>query len=896
MAESAVVSFVVEKLGDLLIGKAAFLHGVEDRVEEMKNELKWIQSFLKDAESKQEDRDERLRLWVSEIREIAYDIDDVIDSFVLKVQSQRRKSLIKRSLSVLQKYRNLRAIGKEIKSIQLRLRNISKNREKYNQIATVISATNENTTRWRRLLPHIKNEDSINFLEEDTVDLVSQLMKEEEQCRVISIIGMGGIGKTTLAFKLYNHPDVKNRFDCCVWVYVSKYYNLADILRTILVHFNGVNRHETFMEVFSVMNEEQLFEEIYIFLERKRYFVVLDDIWSMEAWDVLRPAFPNGMAGSKIMLTSRNSRVALHANSQTNPYEPRCLTEDESWVLFCRKAFPGANCPDNYVELGKQIVRKCAGLPLAVVVLAGLLLTKKSWDEWMEVNNNISWHLSKSQEDRVSKILALSYNDLPYHLKLCFLYFSHFPVDSYIRVKKLIRLWVAEGFIPQGGEETVEIAAESCLNELIARCMVQVVEMSYGNIKACQVHEVLRDFSVARSREENFLEILGGTDYSNEASSFKPRRQVIHSGYTISRYATLKSVARRIRSLLILQSDYQSLDYKHLNFMWKEFKQLRILDLGNSSIGDLPNDIGNLIHLRYLGLKGTHLKKVPKSIGNLGNLQTLDLRSSYLPIVYTSLELPDVIWKLEELRHLLLDTKYGKGLRIDTLKNLQTLLSIRYGGSIEQGLVNLTSLRKLGIYDISGREVNEVFGALVKFKFLRSLSLSLSSGETFQELSPLSDCLRLQKLYLWGRIEELPGSDVFPPNLIKLTLHVSRLEKDPMETLGKLPNLISLQLQYDAYKGKELLCTANSFPHLQILRLLGLYELEEWILMEGTMPALTHLEIWDCKYLNKLPGRLRSITSLQKLVIGYMPREFTSKVRAEGELQKIQHIPHVTIY
>ncbi|KAF9619198.1 hypothetical protein IFM89_005752 [Coptis chinensis] len=788
MAES-VVAFVVERLAYLLLQKTSYLHGMRDQVEEMKNELKWIQCFLKDADSKQE-KDERVRLWVSEIREVAYDVDDVIDTYILKIEFQNRKGFVKRATSVLNKWKDLRTIGKEITSIQTRLHNISNNREKYSIIKTgeVISSANESTRRWRRLLPHMK-EDSIVALEEDTAQVMAQLMNEDTKLRVISIIGMGGIGKTTLAFKVYNHHGIKSWFDCCFWIYVSKEYNLTDILRTILVEFNGINVDE--MGIFNQWSEEQLLREIYVFLESKHYLVVLDDIWSTEAWDVLKPAFPNGEKGSKVMLTSRNVKVALHADSQTKPYEPQCLTEGESWALFCQKAFPNTNCPSNLVELGTEMVKRCGGLPLAIVVLGGLLLTKKTWDEWVEVHHNISWHLHKGDEDRISKILALSYNDLPHHLKSCFLYFSHFPDDSNIRAKKLIRLWVAEGFIPQEREEAMEAAAENCLKELIARCMVQVIEMSFGTVKTCHVHDVWRDFAVAKSKEERFLEILGGTGSINDAPSAKSRRHAIHSDYEI--------------------------------------------------------------------------------------------------------KLPDVIWKMKELRHLLFDINYGKGLRIDTLKNLQTLLSIRYGSSIEQGLINLTNVRKLGIYDLSTQQTNTIFKSVVKLKFLRSLSLSLSSEEIFQDLSQLSCCHRLLKLYLWGRIE-VHHPDVFPPTLIKLTLHASQLEQDPMETLGKLPNLVSLKLQRNAYKGKGMVCTAKGFPRLQTFRLLGLYELEEWTVVEGAMPTFIHLEIWDCKNLETLPDGLRFITSLQKLVIGLMPKEFKDRVQGEEELYKVRHIPSITCY
>ncbi|KAF5200085.1 Disease resistance protein [Thalictrum thalictroides] len=579
MAES-VVAFVVEKLGDLLLQKAAVLHELQDQVEDLKKELMWIQCFLRDAEAKQE-KDERVRLWVSEIRQVAYDADDIIDRFILKAELQKQKSFFRRSISVFDNLQDLYQVNKGIQKLQTRIRGINAKRERYGVISIGAGAEEvENTRQWRWILPHSK-EGSIIALEEDTAVL-------------------------------------------------------------ILLNVNGINHEE--LENIDRMTEDELLFKVYCCLESKRFLVVLDDIWSIQAWNDLILAFPNDR-GSRLMLASRNRAVAMYADPQAKPYEPRCLTKEESWALFCQKAFPGKCCPDNLVEIGRQIVNKCGGLPLAVVVLGGLLLTKKTWEEWEEVHNNIE--------------------------------------DSNIHAKKLIRLWVAEGFIPQEREGTMEGAAENCLNEVIGRCMVQVGEMSFGRIRTCRVHDVLRDFSVAKSKDEDFLEILS----DSRKRSDKSRRYAIHSAYDNSyrereRYISVNITMQHLRSLL-LSSYSRMLSTKHLDQILKEFKLLRILDFGNFSIEYLPTDIGKLIHLRYLGVRGGHLKRIPKSIGNLQSLQTLDMRNSYLPIVYCSLELPDVLWKMEELRHLLLDINNAENLRLGVLRNLQTILSIRHGKSLE---------------------------------------------------------------------------------------------------------------------------------------------------------------------------------------------------------------------
>ncbi|CAL8176575.1 unnamed protein product [Prunus armeniaca] len=247
---------------------------------------------------------------------------------------------------------------------------------------------------------------------------------------------------------------------------------------------------------------------------------------------------------------------------------------------------------------------KCGGLPLAVVVLGGLLSTKrKTAEEWRRVLRNIESRLI--DQDRVSAVLALSYNDLPFHLKSCFLYMGLFPEDSSISKTNLIQLWVAEGFLPQQREEAGEVVAENCLNELVDRCMIQVGTLtSLGSLKAVRMHDVLRDFSISKGREESFLEIYSGQKIESPTSQrTKCRRLAIHGDSKV-------------------------------DFVFKDFKLLRILD-GVPFPYQAPSVVRNLIQLRYLGIvfMGSNLLaiKLPRSIGKLKNLQTFQSAISTWP-------------------------------------------------------------------------------------------------------------------------------------------------------------------------------------------------------------------------------------------------------------------------
>ncbi|XP_022739896.1 putative disease resistance protein At1g50180 [Durio zibethinus] len=898
MAEFA-VSLVVEKLTNLLAQEAAYLDGVNQKIVQLSNELRWMQSFLKEADMKQEDN-ELMQQWVSDIRDVAYDTEEVIETYVSRAASQNTFDLVTKPFYLYK-------VGRKIESIRSRIREISGRRETYGVVRNGRSAregsdANERLRWWRQPSPHVEEDDIIELVE-DTKALLTQLTSMESRRRVVSIVGMGGLGKTTLAKRLYNHNDVKNHFDCRAWIYVSKEYRRREILQGIITDVNALNRDE--MEVLEKLKEEELLKKLHEFLEERRYLVVLDDVWSLEVWDCLENAFPSGKTGSKVMLTTRNKEVALHADGGGIPHEPRILTEDESLKLFCKKAFHGMNSlPPELKKLGRDMVVRCGGLPLAVVVLGGLLSRKiKSTEEWHRVLRNITWHLTKGQ-DRIAAILSLSYNDLPSHLKSCFLYLGLFPEDVCVQTKKLIHMWVAEGFLPQEGEETAEGVAEKCLNELIDRCMIQVGRLSLlGRVKTVRIHDLLRDLAISQGREENFLEIHHGNKAeSSESTSIRSRRHAIHSRY--DQYAFLKHFAPHLRSLLFFNREY-NVDVarkrkiigfrfeKKLNVIYKNFKLLRVLDLEGVRVVSLPDTIGSLIQLRYLGLRKTNLEEeLPLSIGNLQNLITLDLRySCFLK------RIPNVIWKMVHLRHLLLYTPFDSPdswhLRMDTLCNLQSLPYIEAGSWIDDGgLANMTNLRQLGIDGLSREQVTSVISTIERLQDLQSLSLLLIELETFPTLTGLSNCEHLQKLCFYGKMEKLPDPQEFPYNLIKLTLYNSQLQRDAITKLERLPNLEMLVLGDGSYNWRDMTFSSESFPKLEILRLHLLKELEEWIVEERAMPKLKHLVINRCEKLKKIPDRLKQSTALKELEIVGMPVEFEYRLRTK-DFFEFKHTPSI---
>ncbi|XP_021893876.1 putative disease resistance protein At1g50180 [Carica papaya] len=314
-------------------------------------------------------------------------------------------------------------------------------------------SSREKVRERRRVFPHTVEENIVG-LEDNVNELVNVLVDEEKNFRVMSIFGMGGLGKTTLAKKVYNHEKVMSNYNNLAWVYISQQCRRRDVWEGILSGLTSGADAERILK----LRDEQLAEELHKFLQDNKCMVVLDDIWSIEAWDSLKAAFPN-KTESKILLTTRNKDLALYADPKGFLHEPKCLKDVESWELFHKIAFarvddtPDFKIDERMEELGKQMVGHCAGLPLAITVLGGLLATKHTLKQWRMVAENIQTYITKGigyGEDRsaVSDVLSLSYDDLLPHLKQCFLCLGHFPEDYEIPVDKLIKFWIADGIVP----------------------------------------------------------------------------------------------------------------------------------------------------------------------------------------------------------------------------------------------------------------------------------------------------------------------------------------------------------------------------------------------------------------------------------------------------------------
>ncbi|KAJ6828924.1 putative disease resistance protein isoform X3 [Iris pallida] len=554
-----VVKFALEKIGNLLIQEVIKLYGVRDDIEWLQSELRWMESFLVDAERKEKKGDERVKNWVAEVRDVAFRADDVMDTIIEQTQKRRRQrspaiQLFKRYALYPFELKALHNVGTEIARIRTKVRWIKESRDTYG-IANLGHETRGESSRThpslRQMHPHLDDDTVVVGFDDHKKVIVDHLLDTsmERRC-VISIVGMGGLGKTTLALKVYN--EIKSNFNTYAWISVSKEYNATELLKSIYRKVNPAQDTD-FRE------EEEVVSNLYNFLEGRKYLIVMDDIWGTEVWLQVKSALPNERNGSRVLFTTRSVDVAKSADPTIPPVELPYLSYKQSRELLLRKAFrthPDAkpSCPSELGEAAHELIRKCGGLPLALVVLGGLLSVKeRTFNVWKDMADSLNWDSSRDGKGCL-EILALSYDDLPDHRsKSCFLYLGSWPEDSVIKASELVWQWIGEGFVAT--EET----AMGYLDELAQRCMIQVVKRSLTDrrISKFRIHDLLRDLCISVAKKNRFFTTYkyNKDDAVEVEDVVTSRRLVVCKAYCDVRgqYAgSMRSSHFKARSLLLM--------------------------------------------------------------------------------------------------------------------------------------------------------------------------------------------------------------------------------------------------------------------------------------------------------------------------------------------------------
>uniref|UniRef100_A0A0E0J0K6 Uncharacterized protein n=1 Tax=Oryza nivara TaxID=4536 RepID=A0A0E0J0K6_ORYNI len=666
-ASAGVMNSLLGKLSTLLDKEYTKHKNVEKDVMFLQRELPSMEAVLQ-KHAMQDELDVQLKAWVSELRELAYDIEDSIDAFMVRIEhysdeSAGIKGFMSKKIHKLKKLRCHHKFSAVFLELKERVVEANERRRRYEVDGSTSGTTTSDLLVDSRLPALYSGLDELVGIKGPRDCIIKLLTYEadsgpsRQQLKVVSIVGCGGLGKTTLANQVYK--EINGQFDCKAFVSMSQKPDMRKILMDLLSQILGNGSPMCF-------DEQRLIDKLREFLKDKRYLIVIDDIWSTSAWEIVKSAFPDNNLRSRIITTTRIMDVAksCSANLQEYVYTIKPLNHQDSSKQFVKKIFPsGCGVPQHLKEVSNAILKKCGGLPLAILIIAGLLASKYDRkDEWEAVHNSIGSELGKNRTlEGFRRILMLSFYDLPHDLKTCFLYLSIFPEDDLIVRKQLVWKWVAEGFIRKVRGKRPDQVAESYFYDLINRNMIQAVGVQYkGNIYGCRVHDLVLDLIRSLSAQINFVITIDDKGY--ESSPRKIRRLSLQaSNLEDQEMQKLVSNQSHIRSLIMFRA------FKKAPDLFK-FHALRILDLSECNcledhhitcivnmfqlrylslpcrITELPEQTGNLQHLEVLNIRRCMIKTLPESIVKLGKLMCLHVKSG--------VKLPDEIGRMQALQEL----------------------------------------------------------------------------------------------------------------------------------------------------------------------------------------------------------------------------------------------------
>ncbi|KAF3448872.1 hypothetical protein FNV43_RR09588 [Rhamnella rubrinervis] len=846
MAE-AFVKAIIDGFNSLIQEEIGLLWGFNKEMENFSSTLSTICAVLEDAEEKQF-RDKAIKNWLQKLKDVSYELKDILDDCEMEAsgsdyrgQSSRLTPKVRASFrSCLHIPTNMlfrHKIANRMKEVTKNLNEIANERVKFHLRETV--EERQTQVRERRETSSIITQPLVYGREEDKEKIVEFLVGNASNCENVSvypIVGMGGLGKTTLAQLVFNEKKVMGNFELKIWVCVSEDFDVKRLVKAIIEAASGSS--------CDILGMDPLQKRLQEVLRRKRYLLVLDDVWNedQEEWEKLKYVLDCGSNGSSIIVTTRLKKVASVMG--TIPMHELCsLSEDDCWLLFKQRAFGNEREErPNLVKIGKEIVRKCSGVPLAAKALGSLMRFKCEENEWLSVMKSELWNLPQD-ENSILPALRLSYFHLPVELRRCFAYCAIFPKDSLLDKTTVIELWMANDFLSSKGQlEKEEMGNEIC-NELYWRSFFQEAgKDKYDSILRFKMHDLVHDLAQSVMEDEcrimDTLRTFMVSDHLPNTNIFKnPCRLNFQSTRAFSAPCELMSISPIVKSS----------------------KHLKYLDLSIShTIKILPESICFLHNLQTLNLNYCHrLEKLPKNLSRLRSLRHLHLEGCH-----KLTRMPPHIGRLTCLRMLtffIVDSR--RGCHLDELQglNLGEKLTIRHlekvGSPLDAERANLSGKMNLkGLHLCwSGNEpeslenLEQVLEALEPPESLTVLQISCYKGRSFP--------------YWMSNISMLE-------NLVCITLFDCKnsLQLPP---LGRLPLLRDLSIigidsvkyvDNESYDGKLVV----GFMRLESLCICSLPNLERLSMVERKemFPCLSRLHVRNCLKLS-----LSDIPSIKQLEV-----------------------------
>ncbi|XP_024929131.3 putative disease resistance protein At3g14460 [Ziziphus jujuba] len=872
----------------------------------LKIKLLSANSVLNDAEEKQISNS-AVREWLNELHEAICDAEDLVDE--INTEALRCKMEAEYGSSSSHQVLNLFSSSTTTsfnKQVEYKMVDILDRLEFILDQKDALGLKEGVQTRPSRRLPATSSvEESGVYGRNDDKEAVIKLLLIDngsgDNMSVIPIVGMGGIGKTTLAQLVYNDERVKKCFDFKAWVSVSAEFDVFKIIKTITERVTSQTFFGHDLDLLQIKLEKALRE--------RKFLLILDDVWNEDyfLWEEVKKPFQYGACGSKVIVTTRNESVASVMRNNVPSYQLPIVSNENCWKLFVKHAFNNVDpcAHPKLEEIGKQIVIKCKGLPLAVKSLGSLLRYQLNQQEWEKILESEMWELPE-EKNYILPALWLSYQYLPSHVKRCFAFCSIFPKNYPINKEDLIKLWMAEGLLNCQKRKRMEEVGEKCFQYLLTRSLFQQ-SINWDRSICYIMHDLVNDLATFAAGE--FFLSLDDIDSINLPSKIRHLSQVKEKRYDLKKYEVLIG-AKYLRTCFLPSRchDYTQLQSVAAKLL-PTLTGLRVLSLRGCFIVELPDLIGKLKLLRYLDLSETDIVEVPNTICTLYNLQTLILSDC----IQLKL-LPSVIGRLINLRHLDISSTHLERMPLEMgkLKDLQTLTDFvvgKYSGYTIKLLGDLPHLR--GKLCFSGLQnivnVEDVLEAKLKDKkHLTELEFSWGfeefvyyekQMEVLDGLEPHTNLKSLKiKFYRGGQFSKWVGDDSFC-NLEEIHLERCR-ECSMLPPLGKLPFLKQLRIMnFDGLVkiGDEFYGSGSSmtmpFQRLEFLLFSSMPVWEDWSFVSGdgvSFPQLKELVLEDCP---KLTGGLCLPDTIEDVQITGCEKLEFSVQHCYGSLRRllIQH-------
>nr|AVR54589.1 PM21 [Dasypyrum villosum] len=823
---------LIGKLAALIGDEYKKLTGVRRQASFLKDELSAMKALLEKLELMDE-LDPLAKNWRDHVREMSYDMENCIDDFMRDLGGADAKTgFIKKTAKRLKRLRKRHRIADRMEELKDLALQANERRMRY-KIDDCANSTNRVVPIDTRMLAIYKQATGLVGIDGPKKELVSWLTDTQEKLKVVAIVGFGGLGKTTLAKQVYD--TIGGQFSCKIFFSVSQRPDMSSLLRGLQSEFKMRE------ELTHAHEMQHIIGRLREYLTHKRYLIVVDDLWDQSTWNIMSCIFPEVGNGSRVIVTTRVEDVAIWACRDDHEcvYRMEPLKEQDSRIMFCNRVFgSGYACPLPLKKVSDEILKKCGGLPLAIITIASLLASRQARsDEWESIRNCLGAKLAiNSTLEEMRSILNLSYMHLPLHLRPCLLYFGMYPEDKMIMRRDMVLQWVAEGFVNNSHGSDLEDVAESYFNELINRSLIQPGESIDGKIESYKVHDMMLDLILSKCAENNFISVAYNCEdvARMHGSEYKVRRLSLTSSANDATSENIHPSMRQIRSL----SCFGEPKYTPPLLL---FKYLRVLvfisPYSFAEIVDLTA-IGQLFQLRYLKVSASCRIIFPTEFRKLVHLETLEVPG-------ISGSIPSDIVCLPRLSRLILPCLTCLPQGIANIKSLRALHCTQKI-SLEDinGLGELTSLRELRLSTkVVAGEIDALVSLIGKLHDLKYLAVHAESSKHHCDpiYSLSNPPLHIEELNLFGCTLERVPTWIGDLHFLRiLTLCVDNLSNDEVYVVGKLPCLVHLDL-WVSTEGGAVICT-GLFQVLKGLRLFS-HDVEDMQFQIGLMPSLRQLTL-----------------------------------------------------